>query len=204
MDEWATLAFCELLAVEAPPPHMGCSRCAQGSGHARSPLVLYRCVECLRTHQYCQSCMITTHEFMPFHRIEQWTDDKGFWEKVGLADLGLRLHLGHGSQKCPIASNGPREMTIVHEHGISTILIQFCECLHHHTSLATPDSLQLLRYGLFPGSWERPRTAFTVQILKSFHLLALQSQITAHDFMRYLRRKTDNVFPDSTPVSTGL
>ncbi|ETW79409.1 hypothetical protein HETIRDRAFT_322626 [Heterobasidion irregulare TC 32-1] len=199
MDEWAPLAFCELLAVEAPPPDMRCSRCPQGSGHARSPLVVYRCVECLRTHQYCQSCMISTHESMPFHRIEQWTDEKGFWEKKCLADLGLRLHLGHDSQKCPIAINGPREMTIVHEHGISIILIHFCECLHHHTSLATPDSLQLLRCGLFPGSWEKPRTAFTVQVLKSFHLLALQSQITAHDFMRYLRRKTDNVFPDSTP-----
>ena len=204
MDKWAYLAFTELLAVEAPPPDMRCSRCTHRSGLVEGLPIIFRCYECFCAPHLCSACMVTTHKSMPFHRIERWTEDRGFWEKTTLGHLGMRLLLGHGGLKCPIAITAPREMTIVHEHGIMSMELQFCECAGIDTRVCVPEALQLLRVGLFPGSWEKPRTAFTVQTLKSFHLLALQSQITANDFIRYLRRTTDNVCPESTVVSHSV
>ena len=67
--------------------------------------------------------------------------------------------------------------------------------------LAISEATQLLQMGLYPASWKRPRTAFTLHVLRSYHLLSLQSQISALDYFTYLKRTTDNVAPDSVPVS---
>ena len=60
---------------------------------------------------------------------------------------------------------------------------------------------QLMDLGLFPGSWDTPRTAFTENVLQEFHLLTLQAHVTAHDFFIYLRHMTDNIAPHTVPVS---
>ncbi|KAH9919145.1 hypothetical protein B0H21DRAFT_713026 [Amylocystis lapponica] len=77
--------------------------------------------------------------------------------------------------------------------------VLFCACAIDERGSARPEPLQLLASGLFPASWTTPRTAFTVDLLKDFHLLSLQAQVNAHDFYRYLRRKTDNVGADDIP-----
>ena len=91
-------------------------------------------------------------------------------------------------------------MTIVHDHGVCGIRVCFCECIHLQDGTALSDSMQLIDYGLFGASWEIPKTAFTIRTLKSFHLLSLQSQLTAHDFAAFLKRATDNVGAASVPV----
>ena len=69
--------------------------------------------------------------------------------------------------------------------------------------LVTSEPLQLVEMGLYPASWKQPRTAYTITLLESYHLLSLQTHCSAEDFYTYLRRKTDNVAPKAVPVSTG-
>ncbi|KAI1796329.1 hypothetical protein LXA43DRAFT_969822 [Ganoderma leucocontextum] len=77
-------------------------------------------------------------------------------------------------------------MTIVYEHGIIEMKIRFYK-------FRIPEPMQLLRFGLFPGTWKEPRTAFTINGLRDYHLLSVQCQITGIDFATYLQRCTDNV-----------
>ena len=67
-------------------------------------------------------------------------------------------------------------------------------------TLVTPEPMQLLRLGLYPASWSTPRTAFNLNMMKDFHLLSLQANVTAQDFHTYLMRSTDNVSSAEVPV----
>ncbi|KAI1789500.1 hypothetical protein LXA43DRAFT_892819 [Ganoderma leucocontextum] len=84
-------------------------------------------------------------------------------------------------------------MTIVHEHGIIEMRVRFCDCIAEGDRFPVPEPMQLLRFGLFPGTWKEPRTAFTINGLRDYHLLSVQCQITGIDFATYLQRCTDNV-----------
>ncbi|KAI9062143.1 hypothetical protein FKP32DRAFT_1574418 [Trametes sanguinea] len=105
------------------------------------------------------------------------------------------IRLGHQGEACYV-SPGPRKVTVVHDHGIHTAAISFCHCPTATDSPFRPESLQLIDFGLFPGSWQHPLTAFTINGLRNYHLLSLQSTITALDYVSYLRRSTDSVQPD--------
>ena len=118
-------------------------------------------------------------------------------------------------------------MCAVHPHGVMTIPVSFCECVDpvregrssssipHNMSgatqpakrtpsrLRTPEPLQLLRVGLYPASWSTPRTFFTVSVMKHYHLLSLQGNLSAQDFYAVLSRSTDNIDPKEVPVSVG-
>ncbi|KAH9829608.1 uncharacterized protein C8Q71DRAFT_863183 [Rhodofomes roseus] len=54
--------------------------------------------------------------------------------------------------------------------------------------------LQLWGAGLWPASFSRPQTAFTVHVLGFFSHLTFQAKTTAHDFYGTLRRITSNAF----------
>ncbi|KAI1785592.1 hypothetical protein LXA43DRAFT_899410 [Ganoderma leucocontextum] len=84
-------------------------------------------------------------------------------------------------------------MTIVHEHGIIEMKVRFCDCIPKGDKFPIPEPIQLLRFGLFPGTWKEPRTAFTINGLRDYHLLSVQCQITGIDFATYLQQCTDNV-----------
>lgn len=64
--------------------------------------------------------------------------------------------------------------------------------------------MQIIRAGMWPGSWILPQTVFTMQVLRDFSLLTLQGTISAHDYWQYLIRSTDNIDPHSLPVSTDF
>ena len=200
IDKWAAPAFEHLLGREAGPDNMLCTRCEQeGSGDVRAR-PLYRCQNCFQLPPSCARCLVAVHHHAPFHSVQKWTDEQGFWSRTELGELGLEICLGHGGARCPVAVRAARPMTIVHDHGVCGIHVCFCECIHLQDSTALSDSMQLIDYGLFGASWEIPKTAFTIRTLKSFHLLSLQSQLTAHDFVAFLKRATDNVGAASVPV----
>ncbi|RDX46393.1 hypothetical protein OH76DRAFT_1356133 [Lentinus brumalis] len=90
-------------------------------------------------------------------------------------------------------------MTIVHDHGIHEYQVRFCLCPQETTLLKIPEPLQLIHAGLWPGSWSLPSSAYTISVLRDHHLLSLQSQISAFDYVGYLERLTDNVVSDDIP-----
>ncbi|PIL28189.1 hypothetical protein GSI_09726 [Ganoderma sinense ZZ0214-1] len=63
-------------------------------------------------------------------------------------------------------------------------------------SITAPHTTQLMRGGLWPATWEKPRSAITLQALKTFHSLTLNAHLNAHDFVSHLERLSDNVAPD--------
>ena len=203
--QWAKRAQRALFAREASPvlplqcPRAHDSKLAT-SNEAKSHA--YRCFDCYNARPMCAACIIDGHVNNPFHRVEVWDPALAFWSRISLGDLdGFVLNLGHDGAPCATQPN-VRPMTIVHEHGIVGMNVRFCACPPDGEPHAVPDPLQLLRFGLFPGTWKRPETAYTVNGLRDYHLLSLQCQITGIDYATYLRRSTDNVIPSDTTVST--
>lgn len=106
-----------------------------------------------------------------------------------LSDLGLRIHFGHNGTRCPHATEYARRLSVVHTNGFHEVNVSFCECGqpggHYH-------GIQVLRSTWFPVTVPEPRTAFTFDVLDSFHHLTLQGKATAWDFYNALLHQTDN------------
>lgn len=81
-----------------------------------------------------------------------------------------------------------KSFTVVHLTGIHSIHLCYCGCRG-----APERRIQLLRLGWFPASLKSPETAFTFDLLNTFHILNLQSKIALFDFWNAIRHKTDNV-----------
>ena len=216
--EHAKDALAAILAREAGPGlEVTCHTCSLELGpHAAAAptrpqtkdgrVHVYRCFDCFEPEYFCAGCVTTFHRHNPFYRVEEWDWEKRFWERRSLGDLGLRIHLGHENGGCcPIQLN-TRNMTIVHEHGIGTFPVAFCACRDVETGALSKgeEPIQLISHGLWPASWKKPMTVFTLGALRSHHLLSLQAQISVQDYMTYLTRMTDNVSPENVPVSCSL
>jgi hypothetical protein len=88
--------------------------------------------------------------------------------------------------------------TVVDVNGVHSTRLAFCGC-HEYP----PNKLrQLVAARLFPASARDPSSAFTVNLLKQFQLHNLESKKSAYDFLKALRRLTDNCFTADVPVSS--
>ncbi len=118
---------------------------------------------------------------------------------------GLVINLGHSGKRCPRNPFDPRSMTIVHEHGVHHFKVGFCRCPRSDptdpTNPVAPEATQLLEIGFWPGSWVQPRSAFTISVLRQFHLLSVHTQANVHDFFATLKRQTDGVDDEEVSVS---
>lgn len=170
-----------------------CSSC-----HTHSSASL-RCQDCFSGPLLCKNCAVKSHSMNPLHRIEHWNGM--FFEPAPLCELGLVWHLGHRGQPCPFSfNNRTTTLTVLHTTGIHTVAVKYCECLSHNgTAIERP--VQLCKVGLWPSSFSRPQTVFTIHVLKFFSHLTYQAKTPAHDFYGTLRRLTNFPFFDSVKVS---
>ena len=51
---------------------------------------------------------------------------------------------------------------------------------------------QLIRMRWYPASFDRPRTAFSFDLLETYHKLTLQGKLNVYDFYLAIMQKTDN------------
>jgi hypothetical protein len=79
------------------------------------------------------------------------------------------------------------DFTVVNTGGIHRVNVTFCDCPG-----AVHPREQLLHVAWFPASLERPQTAFSFDVLDSFHLLTLQGKTSAFDYYYSLAHKSDN------------
>jgi CxC2 like cysteine cluster associated with KDZ transposases len=100
------------------------------------------------------------------------------------------MHLGHQGDPCPIPGDVVENFTVVAMNGVHSIDVQFCGC--YGTAGGSHSRVQLLRAGLLPPTHTRPISAFTFDVLDSFHLLTLQGKTSAYDYYLSLAHKTDN------------
>lgn len=88
-------------------------------------------------------------------------------------------------------------LVIVDRGGVHCLPVRFCTC-------PSPDShwLQLLKLGLLPASFKKPRTAFTFSVLDDYHIDNLECKTTFSAYYRKKQKVTSPGFPDSVPVSS--
>lgn len=218
MKHHAQAAHEHLLDQECPPAAGDicaiCSAGLQGPTASAGPSERrYRCLDCFGRPHLCLTCTTSSHTLNPFHRVLCWDTELGFWDKRNMTDLGFVLYTGHGGRKCRYAIS-PRKIIVAHGNGIMPTWVSFCRCGLANAGAengeartsggeARPDdheALQLIDLGLYPGSWERPQTAFTQDVLRAYILLSFQANMSAQDFYTFLKRRTDNVSPESVPV----
>ncbi|KAH9919675.1 uncharacterized protein B0H18DRAFT_1001893 [Fomitopsis serialis] len=73
--------------------------------------------------------------------------------------------------------------------------VHYCDC-HNGCDAPLERPIQLWRAGLWPASFSRPQTVFTIHTFGFFTQLTFQAKTTAHDFYGTLRRLTSNAFFD--------
>ncbi|KAH9829413.1 uncharacterized protein C8Q71DRAFT_888932 [Rhodofomes roseus] len=185
-DDW----LAELLRLEG---RCGYSEtdCA-GCGSEQSP---FRCRDCFDVRMWCETCVLERHQDLPFHRLETWQDSL-YFVKVDLKSLGLRIQLGHPSgERCtnPKRAFGD-DFVVLDLSGIHQVALDFCGCTQ---ALSRPT--QLLRARLFPATPTNPKTAATFTLLRHFHLLSNQANVSGFEFHTTLARLTDNTGLDPPP-----
>lgn len=122
-----------------------------------------------------------------------------FFDKTNLAELGLRIQLGHDGGTCPCPARGPKGFIVFDTSGAHTVNVDFCGCITNGT---LDRRVQLLRKQWFPATSARPQTVVTFECLDTFHELTLQGKVNLFDFYHTLIRKTDNAGLNPTIVST--
>jgi hypothetical protein len=158
-------------------------------GHCNEAMhPLFHCKTCIGNANYCQDCIVRTHEGTPFHRIAAWDETTGCFQDVSLAGIGLVLKLGHTAPYniCPNLGS-PLGITTVHTNGLHSITVQPCYC-----SCAKSLDLQLFDMGLFSASVQAPQTAFSFAVLEQFRYYHLEGKGSAYTFMNALYRLTDD------------
>jgi len=79
------------------------------------------------------------------------------------------------------------DFVVLHVNGIHEVGLDYCDC-----ETSKPQFIQLLHYGWFPASVDRPKTAATFSVLKHFHMLNFESKASLFEFYNTLARLTDN------------
>jgi len=183
-----------LLNLELPPINLTCTGCSDSEAR-------FRCRDCYGPHWFCKACLIKSHSLHPFHRPQEWKE--GSFENISLCDLGYVLVLGHSGSglQCPEDDNlfGDREMTLIHVNGIFEHCVRFCRCQG-----SIPEHEQLFSHRLFSSTFDRPETAFTLDVLDYFGIDSMECKTSAQSFFQKLRRVTNNAFPDELPVCSSF
>lgn len=116
------------------------------------------------------------------------SDDEGMeFETGGISTSALQYPKGRDGNNNPW-------ITIVDITGVHHLPIHFCQC-----SSPAARHIQLLRLGLYPVSYDRPRTVFTFRVLDDFNLDNLETKSAAQRYYAKLIRLTSNSFPQSVP-----
>lgn len=155
-----------------------------------------RCHDCKQYTISCSECFLDAHRNNPFHWAHVWDNAAGFFIRrdISLLRSDWSLHLGHGGNQCPHADSSIL-FTVIDGNGIHGTRLTFCECPGCLSHIE-----QLMDARLFPASTREPRTAYTFNILKEFHLHNLESKKAAYDYLGALRRLTNNAFTADVPV----
>jgi len=126
----------------------------------------------------------------------------GFYQRTSLLELGLVFFIGHEHTPCPSTKPSHHERILIFGlNGAHHVNVQFCEC--KKTPGWVERYRQLLRMRWFPASFDRPKTAFTFDVLDTYHKLSLQGKLNLYDFYLAIMQKTDNCGQKKPIVSLG-
>ena len=106
-----------------------------------------------------------------------------------LKALGLVVQLGHKIGDVCYLPKAPHsdDFVIINNNGVHSVSLHFCGCETADTHIQ-----QLLQQRLFPASTDQPRTAATFSVLEEYHLLSLESKVSAYHYYIALSRCNNN------------
>ncbi|KAI0042927.1 hypothetical protein FA95DRAFT_1575419 [Auriscalpium vulgare] len=145
----------------------------------------YRCTDCTGERLLCAQCIVAEHHRLPLHRLECWNGS--FFKKVSLLSLGFCLFLGHEGRCCPTPYT--TSLLVGDTGGFHSINVAFCRCYHRGD---IPIYMQLLAIRWYPATPINPTTAFTFDLLDTYHELSLQGNVNLYDFTLAIEHRTDN------------
>lgn len=156
------------------------------------------CDGCFQYSTSCENCFVDRHRNNPFHWALVWEND--IWNKRDFSELlsdTCFIQLGHVEDQLACSGAGaPIRFIVTHINGVHTTRIKFCGC-----TTAPSNIDQLVLSNLFPATTNDPKSAFTLALLKQFRIHNLQSKCGAFDYIRSIRRFSDNAFTAKVPVS---
>ncbi|KAF7331346.1 CxC2 domain-containing protein [Mycena kentingensis (nom. inval.)] len=91
--------------------------------------------------------------------------------------------------------SGERMFTLVDSNGVHSTRLVYCGCREQPPNKVR----QLLRAGFFPASTREPITAFTLHVLREFQLHNFEAKKAAYDYVKALRRLSDDTFAADVP-----
>lgn len=153
---------------------------------------------CFQYPTSCERCFVEKHRHNPFHWALVW--ENGVWNKRDFSEVlpNNFIQLGHVDDEMPCSGAGsPIPFIITHINGVHSTRLSFCGCPTAPKSKVD----QLLLADLFPATPNEPKSAFTIAVLKQFRVHNLQSKCGAFDYVRSIRRFTDNTSTFKVPVS---
>ncbi|KAK1215224.1 hypothetical protein PQX77_022175 [Marasmius sp. AFHP31] len=155
-----------------------------------------RCRECDSFPALCAECWVDAHKHNSLHWAHVW-NESGYFVKHDISTLseGRSIPLGHNGETCPRPGKS-QLFTIVDVNGVHATRVSFCGCKE---SEGCDKWTKLLTSDLFPSTVLEPQSAFTFRALHQYNILSLQAKITAYDYMKSVRRMTDNVFTGNVP-----
>ena len=131
---------------------------------------------------------------------EEWVDeDEDMMSPGGETDPAGNVDALRPQAGLPVLppEDVPQVVTVVDTSGVHQLVIRPCRC----KSNGNPDDIQLLNIGLFPASFRRIQTVFTLRVLDAYRLDNLVCNTTAYQYYKRLRRLTSPAFPHTIPVS---
>ncbi|KAJ7161810.1 hypothetical protein C8R43DRAFT_880503, partial [Mycena crocata] len=150
----------------------------------------FRCRDCHGGAMYCQTCIVARHQDNPLHRVYYWTD--GHFVKTPLAQLGLKIQLGHTrGSRCSAPDRAKQGFVVIHVNGIHEVNVSFCGC-EHSREAGTPE-IQVLRAKWFPATHEIPHTCATMEVLDLFHQTVVEAKTSMYHFYAILEKLTNNM-----------
>ncbi|KXN86855.1 hypothetical protein AN958_09435 [Leucoagaricus sp. SymC.cos] len=152
---------------------------------------IYRYIDCFGWCALsCKGCILMAHMVHLLHCIQVKAWNGTFFKSTSLQDLGQWYQLGHRGFRCPCPWSGPPNFVVFNTNSFVCINVYFCDCIFPP---APPACVQLLQAGWFPASSDCLHTAFTFDVLNSFHVLTLQGKTMLYDYYHSLLHCTDNL-----------
>ncbi|KAF8264123.1 hypothetical protein EI94DRAFT_1594427, partial [Lactarius quietus] len=62
----------------------------------------WMCTNCFPALVICKECCQSSHQWLPFHRVQKWTGK--YFIPSWLWEVRISLHLGHSGGLCPLQS----------------------------------------------------------------------------------------------------
>lgn len=121
-------------------------------------------------------------------KVNQIWTGTGFEARL-LADIGLRVQLGHGiGQGCKSPESAPQPFTVVHTNGVHRVNLNYCGCSDRQAAGSHVE--QLIWHRWYPATTKSPQTCAMIAALQMYHKMSDIGKVSAFDWYHSIHQFT--------------